>query len=208
MRGRRGLQDSDTSAEVDTDPLPAPARHLVFGLALLAGLVSAVTAEQALPQAVRVIRVVDGDTMVVSTAESLTLKVRMQGIDAPECGMPFGPQAQRFLAQLVLGRTVKMSKTGRDRYGRTVATVTVDGQDVGFAMLQVGLAWHDRHYNRKSLSGTRTSDYAEAQQRAVQNFTGLWVDPHRVAPWLWRASGNQPRLRPRCTVGAPRGRTP
>ena len=45
----------------------------------------------------RVIHVVDGDTVVVSTAKSLNLKVRLQGIDAPKCGMPFRPQAQLFL---------------------------------------------------------------------------------------------------------------
>jgi endonuclease YncB( thermonuclease family) len=89
-----------------------------------------------------------------------------------------------------------------------VVAVTVDGQDVGFAMLQAGLAWHDKRHNRRRLSGTKTSDYAEAQQLAVQNFTGLWVDPHRMAPWLWRASVNQPRLRQRCTVGATGGRNP
>lgn len=73
------------------------ARRFVFGFALLAGMASAATAAQAKVQTVHVIRVVDGDTVVVGTAESLNLKVRLQGIDAPECGMPFGPQAQRFL---------------------------------------------------------------------------------------------------------------
>jgi len=90
-------------------------------------MISAATAAQAQLPAVRVIRVVDGDIMVVSTAESLNLKVRMQGIDAPECGMPFGPQAQRFPEQLVLGRTVKMAMTERNRYGRAVVTMSVDG---------------------------------------------------------------------------------
>jgi endonuclease YncB( thermonuclease family) len=57
---------------------------------------------------VRVVRVVDGDTVVVADAQSLNLKVRLHAIDAPECGMPFGPQAQAFLEKLILGRTVQM----------------------------------------------------------------------------------------------------
>lgn len=177
--------------------------HYLRALALVGLLTVASTAWSSAIEG-RVVRVVDGDTVVVSTAESLNLKVRLQGIDAPECGMPFGLQAQRFLEQLVLGRTVQMAKTGSDRYGRTVATLAVGGQDVGLALLQAGLAWYDRRYNRPRLSGA-TSDYAEAQQRAVLNFSGLWAEPRQKAPWLWRAGGSEPRSRPHCIRDAIRG---
>lgn len=205
--GRSGPQGTDACAEPGAVTIHLHARRFVFGFALLAGMASAATAAQAQIQTVHVIRVVDGDTVVVGTAESLNLKVRLQGIDAPECGMPFGPQAQRFLEQLVLGRTVQMTTTGRDRYGRTVATLAVDEQDVGFALLQAGLAWHDRRYHRPRLQGA-TSHYAEAQQGAVLSFAGLWAEPRQVAPWQWRADGSQSRIRPHCVGDAPRGRTP
>lgn len=91
-------------------PLHARARRLVFGLALVAGMVSAATAAQAQLLAVRMIGVLDGDTMVISTAESLNLKVRMRGVCALECGMPFGLHTQRFLEQLVLGRAASNLK--------------------------------------------------------------------------------------------------
>lgn len=176
-------------------------------LALLAGLSAQPLAAASEGQWVQVVRVVDGDTVVVSTAESLNLKVRLQGIDAPECGMPFGPQAQRFLERLVLGRAVQMTTTGRDRYGRTVATLAVGGQDVGFELLQAGLAWHDRRYHRPRLQGA-ASHYAEAQQGAVLSFTGLWAEPRQVAPWQWRADGSQSRIRPHCVGDATRGKNP
>jgi endonuclease YncB( thermonuclease family) len=96
-RGRRPLKESDTCAELGTTPFTHVPVTLPLGWPLLAGMVTAATAAQAQLLAVSVIRVVGGDTMVVSTAESINLKVRLQGIDAPECGMPFGPQAQRFL---------------------------------------------------------------------------------------------------------------
>jgi endonuclease YncB( thermonuclease family) len=184
------------------------ARRLVVGLvALLAGMVSAATAAHAQAQAVRVVRVVDGDTVVVRTSESLNLKVRLRGIDAPECGMPFGPQAQRFLEQLVLGRTVQMAKMGRDRYGRTVATLAVGEHDVGFALLQAGLAWHDWRHHPPRLQGA-TGHYAEAQQRAVLSFAGLWSEPRHVAPWQWRAGSSQSRFRPHCKGVASRMKNP
>ena len=192
---RSGPQGTDACAEPGAVTIHLRARRFVFGFALLAGMASAATAAQAQVQTVYVIRVVDGDTVVVGTAESLNLKVRLQGIDAPECGMPFGPQAQRFLEQLVLGRTVQMTTTGRDRYGRTVATLAVGEHDVGFALLQAGLAWHDRRYHRPRLQGA-TGHYAEAQRGAVLSLAGLWAEPRQVAPWQWRENGLQ--IRPHC----------
>lgn len=207
--GSSALLRPAAGVQPGAEPTNARARRLVVGLALLAGMVSAATGAQtqAQVQTVRVVRVVDGDTVVIRSAESLNLKVRLQGIDAPECGMPFGPQAQRFLEQLVLGRTVQMTTTGRDRYGRTVATLEVGEQDVGFALLEAGLAWHDRRYHRQRLQGA-TNHYAEAQQGAVLSFTGLWAQPRQVAPWRWRADGSQSRIRPHCVCDATRGSTP
>jgi endonuclease YncB( thermonuclease family) len=175
------------------------ARRLVVGLALLAGMASAATAAQAQVQAVRVVRVVDGDTLVVRTAESLNLKVRLQGIDAPECGMPFGQQAQRFLEQLVLGRTVQMATTGRDRYGRTVATLEMGGQDVGLALLRAGIAWHDRRFD-KALPAAERLVYILAQQGAKVGREGLWASDVPEAPWLWRTSTQVNRIRERCAI--------
>lgn len=203
--GRNGPQGPDACAEPDARPIHLRAHRLVFGLALLAGIVSAATATQAQVQTVRVIRVVDGDTVVVSTAESLNLKVRLQGIDAPECGMPFGPQAQRFLEQLVLGRTVQMATTSRDRYGRTVATLAVGGQDVGLTLLRAGLAWHGHRHSRPRISSD-ANRYAEAQDGALAHLAGLWADPERMSPRLWRIAAHQMSARGRCLGGStPKG---
>jgi endonuclease YncB( thermonuclease family) len=105
-----------------------------------------------------------------------------------------------------------MATTGRDRYGRAVATLAVGGQDVGLAMLQAGLAWHDRRYHQPRLQGA-TGHYAEAQQGAVLSFAGLWAEPRQVAPrqvapWQWRTDGSQSRIRPHCIGDATRGRAP
>jgi hypothetical protein len=126
------------------------------------------------------------------------LKVRLHAIDAPECGMPFGPQAQAFLEKLILGRTVQMETMGRDRYHRTVATLAVDDLDVGLAMLRAGLAWHDQRYNRPRLPDS-TIDYTEAQRGATLNLAGLWAESERIAPWLWRTGAYQTKGRPQCS---------
>jgi endonuclease YncB( thermonuclease family) len=146
---------------------------------------------------VRVVRVVDGDTVVVADAQSLNLKVRLHAIDAPECGMPFGPQAQAFLEELILGRTVQMEAKGRDRYNRTVATLSKGGHDVGMAMISAGWAWHDERYaGRWSAAGT--DPYAAAQRAARDKTYGLWAAAKPSAPWRWRAGRNRTGSGVRC----------
>lgn len=88
--GSRQLLDPYRCAERTHVPIRARARRGAGGLALLAGMALAGTVAHAHLRTVRVIRVVDGDTVVVRTAEPLNLTVRLLGIDAPECGMPFG----------------------------------------------------------------------------------------------------------------------
>jgi endonuclease YncB( thermonuclease family) len=140
---------------------------------------------------VRVVQVVDGNTVVATDAQSLNSEARLHAVDAPECGMPFGPQVQAFLEELILGRTVKMESKGRDRYPRTVATLAVAVLDLGLAMLEAALSWHDQGYNGLRLAGSG-GHHAEARQRSTLNLAGLWAEPQRVAPWLWGTGNYQP----------------
>ena len=172
-------------------------QRVACGLALLATVLSARAAVVIDIQEVRVVRVVDGDTVLVADARSRYSKVRLHGIDAPECGMPFGPQARQFLVNLTQGRTVQMASKGRDRYGRTVATLAVNGQDVGLAMVRSGFAWRDGRYDRPRLAG-RTTPYANAQRSAEMDALGLWAGPTPLAPWSWRTGALQSPKRERC----------
>ncbi len=146
---------------------------------------------------VRVVRVVDGDTVVVADAQSLNLKVRLHAIDAPECAMPFGPQAQAFLEELILGRTLQMEAKGRDRYNRTVATFSKGGHDVGMAMISAGWAWRDERY-AGGWSAAGTDQYSAAQRAARDKTYGLWAEAKPIAPWRWRAERNRTGLGDRC----------
>jgi micrococcal nuclease len=89
-------------------------------------------------QAATVVRVVDGDTLI-ARLDGADVRVRMLGVDAPESVTPdrpvecFGPQAGRE-ARRLLARGVRIAlvtdptQGRRDRYGRLLAEVTVDGQ--------------------------------------------------------------------------------
>jgi endonuclease YncB( thermonuclease family) len=86
-----------------------------------------------------VTRVVDGDTVEVSTGA----KIRLIGIDTPEVGQcGYGPAAQRLQA-LVAGQGVTLTPGARDdmdRYGRLLRYLDVAGADAGYTLVQEGLA--------------------------------------------------------------------
>jgi micrococcal nuclease len=128
---------------------------------------------------VRVVGVHDGDTLTALTDDKRQLKVRFDGIDAPELGQPFGQASKRALSDLVFGKDVTLHVTGTDRYKRTLAHVTVGDIEVDAQMIVTGHAWHYSRYDH-----TATLEAAERNARAARR--GLWADGDAVPPWEWR----------------------
>ncbi len=89
----------------------------------------------------KVVKVTDGDSITVLDNTNTQHRIRLQGIDAPEIGQPFGNASRKHLATLVAGMLVTMKWDKRDRYGRIVGFVLVDGQDVNLAQVKAGMAW-------------------------------------------------------------------
>ena len=133
----------------------------------------------------RVVSIADGDTITVLDAEHVQHIVRLAGIDAPERKQAFSNVSRQHLAGLVFQRDVAVEWRKRDRYGRLVGVVRVDGQDADLAQVQAGLAWHYKAYEREQSTADRLA-YADAEgvARAVQ--LGLWRDAAPVAPWEFR----------------------
>ena len=94
----------------------------------------------------RVVGVHDGDTLTVLAPGNVQHKVRLEGIDAPELGQPFGQASKQNLSRLAYGKDAQADCPKADRYKRKVCRVTVAGQDVGLAQLEAGLAWWFRRY--------------------------------------------------------------
>ena len=98
--------------------------------------------------AYEVIRVIDGDTLLISII-GVETTVRMIGIDAPESvhwdeekNTPEGEQAALWLKQYVSGKkvTLEYDQELNDRYGRTLAYVYSDGMMLEDMLLAMGLA--------------------------------------------------------------------
>lgn len=123
--------------------------------------------------------VTDGDTIRVMH-ERREEKIRLFGIDCPERGQDYGSSARRFTAKMAFGKLVQVTQVSRDRYGRVVAWVEVDGQSINKELVRAGLAWWYRRYakNRHEL--------AELEAEARTNKTGLWSQKNPVPPWEFR----------------------
>lgn len=93
------------------------------------------------------VRVVDGDTIVVSRA-GVDERVRYVGVDTPELAHDgaevecFAEAAAKRNEALVAGKNVELvtDVSDRDRYGRLLRYVYVDGVSVGSTLVEEGLA--------------------------------------------------------------------
>lgn len=132
------------------------------------------------PDEVRVIGMADGDTFTAMKGQE-KVRVRLEGIDCPERGQPYGNRARKILGEMVFGNMVRLEEHGKDRYGRILAVVWLDdGRCVNEEMLHLGLAWHYKRYNQDPR-------WAGLEEEARQARRGLWADMHPVAPWEWRS---------------------
>ena len=131
----------------------------------------------------KVIKIADGDTITVLDQNKVQHRVRLTGIDAPERKQAFGGRSKKSLSKLVFSKIVRVKTTKRDRYGRVLGKVMIDGIDVNKEQVRRGMAWHG--YFRDQTYTDRIT-YAEIQNNAKKEQRGLWVDPNPLAPWKWR----------------------
>ena len=134
----------------------------------------------------RIVGVHDGDTITLLDMENRQHKIRLDGIDAPESGQPFGRASKQHLAELLANREAVAECGKTDRYRREVCRVLVGGADAGLEQIRAGMAWYFRRY-AKELPIDRRQQYANMEVQAQTERRGLWADAEPVAPWDWRA---------------------
>jgi len=77
----------------------------------------------------KVAKITDGDTLYVLDANYQQHKIRLAGIDAPERKQAYGLASRKHLASLVAGKQVTIEYQKRDRYGRILGKVWINGVD-------------------------------------------------------------------------------
>lgn len=137
-----------------------------------------------------VVRVVDGDTLVVRDSDASDpavrsqrgVKLRLLGIDCPESVKPnhpverFGPEATEFTKQFVAGGSVRLQFDRRriDTYDRYLAYVFVDEQMLNEELVREGLA-RVSTYPGDSQSMARR--FRAAEEEAKLQSRGIWPVP-------------------------------
>jgi len=101
----------------------------------------------------------DGDTLWVQPESGgPPRKLRLQGIDAPEICQSGGVASRDAMRQRVQSRLMQVEVRYQDDYGRGLARISVDGQDLGALMVSSGHAWSSRW--RRSLGPYATQESA------------------------------------------------
>lgn len=128
------------------------------------------------PIAGTVKKVIDGDSFELLTADNSVIRVKMEGIDASEKGMPFYNESRKFLKHLCLGKAVRFLPNGICVYNKQMGmTFLENGTELGHEMVREGMAWQVSKFN------TDKKLYA-LEARARLEHRGLWIQDNPVPP--------------------------
>ena len=82
--------------------------------------------------------------------------------------------------ELLKNKDIEVLRESKDQYGRTLAWLIVDGDNINFEMVEAGYAWWYEYYcgDYKTLE--------KHQDNAKKNRLGLWADANPINPYQWR----------------------
>ena len=126
-----------------------------------------------------VVKVHDGDTIIIKTVNNTRIKIRLFGIDAPELQQEYGNNSKNYLLNLILNKTVNIEIKDKDQYGRSVALVYLDKLNVNYEMIINGYAWNYKKYSKDF-------NFENAEKIAKNKKVGLWKSISPIEPWIFR----------------------
>ena len=103
---------------------------------LVAGSIS--VAKREINPGEKVVAVIDGDSFKISRDQT----IRLSSLDAPEEKYCSGEEAKDALTNKISGKTVILKELKTDRYGRVMAVVYSNGENINEYMIKNGLALH------------------------------------------------------------------
>jgi len=132
----------------------------------------------AIQEQVEILRVVDGDTVLVDR-DGKNTRLRVIGIDTPEIVAKdrpvgcFGSEARDYAKELlpVGSQLTLVHENELDKYDRLLTYITLsNGQDFGEVMISNGYA-----YAYRSFGHERKTRYITSEAQARFNQSGLWA---------------------------------
>ncbi|MBI4775211.1 MAG: thermonuclease family protein [Deltaproteobacteria bacterium] len=150
------------------------------GLVLI-GILASVILTHAKDFSGNVVDVPEGDMIVVARGQD-EIRIRLEGVDAPEPNQSYGPHAREFTSRRALGKSVVVLTKSEDKYGYgwVVGEVILpDGANLSHDLLKAGYAWWYRAYSNDKTLGQMEEEARKARR-------GLWADLKPQPPWEWR----------------------
>ena len=154
---------------------------------------------------VKIVRVIDGDSVVVRLPNRQERSVRMYGIDAPEKAQKRGGSSTQQLERILRGgRDWRLHVIDEDHYQRLVGLIYCEDEEsvyrnhdgtgilsANHEMVRSGWAHWYKEY------GDQIGEFENLERYAQQERLGVWQDDEIVYPWDFRkrrrAAGKQPK---------------
>ncbi|OZA27101.1 MAG: hypothetical protein B7X93_09760 [Hydrogenophilales bacterium 17-61-9] len=168
--------------------------RLLAGIILIAASLAVPISAHAQTEVSGVAHVIDGDTIHLTTAEAgKIVKVRLQGVAAPERSDAGGAEATRFVEQLAEGRQVRCELDGSRSKDRVVGMCFVEAagasKDIGAAVIEAGLARDCPRFSggrykaleRPEAAGLPYPSYCVPRQKGSASSGAPSAATHRIA---------------------------
>lgn len=128
----------------------------------------------------QIVRVSDGDTVVLLDEDKTQHRVRLDGIDCPESKQAYGTKATQFVREKLGDGKATVYYNKKDRYGRLLGVlINSSGENINELLLANGLAWHYKHYNKNP-------QYAQLELEARAKHLNIWSEKNPIEPHEFR----------------------
>ncbi|SHH89009.1 Endonuclease YncB, thermonuclease family [Flavobacterium frigidimaris] len=130
-------------------------------------------------QSGKIIRIKDGDTVVLLDSDNNQITLRLAEVDCPESSQAFGKKSKEFTSNEVGNKMVSYKIINTDRYGRYIAKIFYNNKYLSEEIIRNGYGWHYKQYSKsKKLS--------DLEINARNKKIGLWNDKKPIEPYMYR----------------------
>lgn len=130
-------------------------------------------------QSGKIVKIKDGDTVVLLDSENNQITLRLAEVDCPESSQAFGKKAKEFTSTEVANKTVSYKIINTDRYGRYIAKVYYNNKYLSAEIIKNGFGWHYKKYSN-------SIELSNFESAAKKKKIGLWSSAQNIAPWNYR----------------------
>jgi micrococcal nuclease len=118
----------------------------------------------------KVVRVLDGDSFVIDLDQT----VRLANLDAPELEFCYGKEAKENLEKLLSEKYVKIEGAGRDKFGRILGMVYLNGQFINGMIVKNGWARYASGGSENQVGQKKAELIRKSAHEAQDQGLGIW----------------------------------